>query len=243
MQLSGRPTADAADAMQALACDGATATERFTAFVEHEAFPCVGAKASLSQGNLRILEFGRLGASTNDAPLLDSLAAFARMVDGIDDGDIEVHSLVAVFSGPRDTDETRFETLLWAQLQRLHDLDAARGTPWAADVSPWPSSKHFSMSLAGHPFFVVGLHPGASRIARRFAQPVLVFNSHRQFDRLRREGRFTRMKRAIRKRERALQGSINPNLADHGHASEALQYSGRAVEAGWRCPFRYRGTT
>jgi hypothetical protein len=36
-----------------------------------------------------------------------------------------------------------------------------------------------------------------------------------------------------------LQGSINPNLSDFGVHSEARQYSGRAVEDAWKCPFRH----
>ena len=42
---------------------------------------------------------------------------------------------------------------------------------------------------------------------------------------------------ATRARDLALQGSINPNLADFGTAPETRQYSGRKVEAGWKCPF------
>ncbi len=68
----------------------------------------------------------------------------------------------------------------------------------------------------------------------------MVFNSHHQFDRLRADGRYGRMQAAIRKRDGALQGSINPNLADFGDASEARQYSGREVEPDWRCPLRVR---
>ncbi|MNR56963.1 YqcI/YcgG family protein [compost metagenome] len=45
------------------------------------------------------------------------------------------------------------------------------------------------------------------------------------------------MQDAIRTRDIALQGSINPVLARFGEASEARQYSGRAVEADWQCPF------
>ncbi len=99
------------------------------------------------------------------------------------------------------------------------------------------TSPKFSLSLAGHPFFVIGLHPGASRIARRFAWPAMVFNSHVQFDRLREDGRYTKMQKATRARDLALQGSINPNLADFGTAPETRQYSGRKVEADWKCPF------
>ena len=163
------------------------------------------------------------------------------MLDERDADDRSVDSLVALFRGPRSMDEAAFERQLWNQLQRLHELDLARGNTWAADVERDPDSPRFSMSLAGHPFFVIGLHPGASRIARRFEAPVLVFNSHRQFNRLREDGRFAKMQQATRARDVALQGSINPNLSDYGQASEARQYSGRAVDAGWRCPFRATG--
>ena len=66
------------------------------------------------------------------------------------------------------------------------------------------------------------------------------FNSHRQFDRLRADGRYAKMQAATRKRDTALQGSINPNLADFGSAPETRQYSGRKVEADWTCPFHAR---
>jgi FPC/CPF motif-containing protein YcgG len=38
-------------------------------------------------------------------------------------------------------------------------------------------------------------------------------------------------------RDLRLQGSLNPNLSDFGKKSDARQYSGRAVEANWKCPF------
>lgn len=41
----------------------------------------------------------------------------------------------------------------------------------------------------------------------------------------------------IRARDKTLQGDLNQNLADYGEASEARQYSGRAVENDWKCPF------
>ena len=215
-------------------------TERFLAFVDAPTFPCVGSKAALARGAIHADEFARLGDAANDAPLLDALAAFARRLDDQASEDRTVYSFVALFDGPGDTDEPRFEALLWSQLQRLHDLDVRRGTPWAADVCQDPDDQHFSLSLAGHPFFVIGLHPGASRLARRFDWPALVFNSHRQFEQLRADGRFTRMQAATRARDTALQGSINPNLADFGAAAEARQYSGRAVGKDWTCPLRVR---
>ncbi len=87
---------------------------------------------------------------------------------------------------------------------------------------------------------MVGLSPVASRSARRFAWPTLVFNAHEQFEHLRAEGRYGGLQDRIRARELRLDGALNPNLADFGHHSEARQYSGRPTEATWTCPFRPR---
>jgi FPC/CPF motif-containing protein YcgG len=101
-----------------------------------------------------------------------------------------------------------------------------------------PDDSHFSLSFGGEAFFVVGLHPNASRPARRLPHPTLVFNLHDQFERLREEGRYERMRTAILDRDMKLAGSLNPMLARHGDVSEAGQYSGRLTETDWRCPFR-----
>ena len=76
-----------------------------------------------------------------------------------------------------------------------------------------------------------------SRLSRRSPVPCLVFNFHNQFEALRANGKFDGMQKVIRRREIELQGSINPVLARYGDASEARQYSGVAVSAGWKCPF------
>lgn len=81
------------------------------------------------------------------------------------------------------------------------------------------------------------MHPKASRLARTSLYPTMVFNLHEQFTRLRTRGKFETMKQAIRTRETAFQGSINPMLASFGENSEARQYSGRAVPDNWVCPF------
>ena len=68
----------------------------------------------------------------------------------------------------------------------------------------------------------------------------MVFNLHDQFERLRAAGRYDKLRGAILSRDVALAGSVNPMLASHGTMSAARQYSGRAVEDGWRCPFSGR---
>ncbi|MFP7722697.1 guanitoxin biosynthesis heme-dependent pre-guanitoxin N-hydroxylase GntA [Lysobacter sp. A3-1-A15] len=217
--------------------EGTDPGEAFIRHVESPEFPCVGSKAALAQDAIRTIQLAPLGQRSNDAPLLDGLAKFSRRLAAQPADSRVVHSFVAIFDGPTDTDEARFEALLWSQLQRLHLLDVRRGHAWADGVSRDPDSPQFSLSLAGHPFFVIGLHPGASRVARRFDWPVMVFNSHVQFDRLREDGRYAKMQKATRARDLDLQGSINPNLADFGVEAETRQYSGREVEADWKCPF------
>ena len=81
------------------------------------------------------------------------------------------------------------------------------------------------------------MHPGASRKARRFGCAALVFNLHSQFETLRGDGRYEKLRAAITGRDIAFSGSRNPMMKRHGEASEARQYSGREVGARWRCPF------
>ena len=45
------------------------------------------------------------------------------------------------------------------------------------------------------------------------------------------------MRDVIRARDERQTGSMNPMLADFGKRSEAIQYSGRAAGADWKCPF------
>lgn len=211
------------------------------AFLDHidtTPFPCVGAKAARARDAIEVHEFPGMGEAGGDQRLWSRLRRFGAAIDATDATDTTVRSLAAVFAGPTLTSELRFERLVWARLQRLHRVDREAGEAWAEDVSSDPADAHFSFSIGGHPFFVIGLHPAASRRARRCPFPVLVFNSHRQFAQLKRDGRYAKMQAATRQRDRRLQGTINPNLADFGTASEARQYSGRHVGAAWSCPFR-----
>ncbi len=68
----------------------------------------------------------------------------------------------------------------------------------------------------------------------------MVFNLHDQFEQLRAQGRYEKLREAILDRDAALAGSVNPMLSRHGDASEARQYSGRAVGNDWECPFAGR---
>jgi uncharacterized protein len=143
-----------------------------------------------------------------------------------------------VFAGPLDLTEATFEKRLRQRVQSLADLDRRRGFTHDARVNSNPVSPEFALSFGGQALYLVGLHPHASRPARRFARPSLVFNLHSLFERLRGDGRYETMRETIMQRDEALAGSCNPMLERHGEASAARQYSGRIIAADWRCPFR-----
>lgn len=198
--------------------------------VAHPDYPCLGARSVFRRDAATVRVFEAL-----DSPrTLDELATQLQQFAVERDDSADLRSFVAVFRGPRVLDEDDFEGLLWGALQHLHQGDPQA---WASGVSPDPQAAHFSFSHGGTAFFIVGLHPEASRIARRAPLPTLVFNLHAQFERLRDEGGFDRMRDAIRTRDTRLQGEPNPMAVDHGAASEARQYSGRAVDDDWSPPF------
>lgn len=209
--------------------------QSFEAFVRDAAFPCVGAKSALSRGTLKTVACWSIVSAWDDVQIHRALLAWAkgyRADPGL------FRSIAFVFAQPDDLSEKQFEAALWARVQSLADKDAWLDQPYDHRVSGNPDDPHFSLSFGGEAFFVVGLHPHASRPARRFAHPVLVFNLHDQFEQLRTAGRYERIRETIIERDVDLAGSVNPMLTRHGDASEAAQYSGRAVGPDWQCPFR-----
>ena len=214
-----------------------TASEdRFLAYIAQEAFPCLAAKAAADRGQIEFFNGSSMDCPAEDEALLEALGRFGRATPS---AGASFRSFAALFPHtPAKTPEV-FEQSLWGLLQRLHERDAQQ-FPWDRSVDSNPDSKDFSMSLGGVAFFIVGLHPHSPRRARRFPLTALVFNLHRQFEQLRAEGRYQRFSEAIIARDIAFDGKVNPMLAEHGSSSEARQYSGRAVDEDWTCPFRPR---
>ena len=210
---------------------------RFRSFIADRSFPCVGAKAALKRDGMRFIVARDFRSGWDDLrimPALFEIAARYRAEPEL------FQSLVVLFEGGAPADEARFEKGLWKRLQSLSDKDEWLGQQPDPRVAHDPDDPHFAMSFGGEAFFIVGLHPKASRPARRFATPAIVFNLHDQFETLRAEGRYDKLRASILERDVAIAGSVNPMLAQHGNVSAARQYSGRAVEAGWRCPYSGR---
>lgn len=208
------------------------AASLFEQWIDDPQFPCVGAKSARSQDGLRYLTAGDLRTDDRDRQIVDRLQEFA---DGHAQDALFVSQLVFFPDTPL-LDENQFEQALWQRLQALHDIDAV-DYRWDASVSSDPGSPRFSLSIGGRGYYVIGLHPGASRVARQAQCATLVFNLHSQFEQLRADGRYAKLQAVIGERDVAYSGSRNPMLAGHGMVSEARQYSGRQVDGQWRCPF------
>ncbi|SMQ70041.1 hypothetical protein SAMN06295905_1744 [Devosia lucknowensis] len=203
-------------------------------FILDSKFPCVGAKSALRKGQLTTYVARSIESAWNDVEIQDRLMQFAWTYH---EQPTLFTSFAVIFEQPDDLSEAEFETHMWARLQSLTAKDDWRGQRPDPRVSPDPDDPHFALSFGGEAFFVVGLHPNASRPARRFAHPVMVFNLHDQFEQLRQQNRYEKLRESILARDEELAGGPNPMLARHGSISEARQYSGRQVPEGWSCPY------
>lgn len=200
--------------------------------IENTEFPCVAAKASLVKEQLNVMVAGHMACPKDDMEILDFIYNF---VDTYRKSDKMFHSAVVIFPQTEVYSEQMFSQFFWPRLQALSDLDA-RNHEYDDRVDMDPDSENFSFSLGGEAFFVIGLHPAASRPARRFMYPAIVFNPHAQFEQLREANQYTKMQNIIRKRDIALAGGINPMLTNFGDKSEAYQYTGQKLPDSWKCP-------
>ena len=205
--------------------------DEFKNFILNEEHPCIMAKSLFKMKNYHLNTYQDMTDKKSLALLIRDLKEY------VDQYDFEGHqfqSFLAVFPNNRFANEIDFENALWESLQMLHEIDDSE---WDPRVSDDPDSPEFSFSLGGRAFYIVGLHPESSRMARQTPYTTLVFNLHHQFDKLREMGTYHSVRNTIRKNDEALQGNINPVLEDYGADTETKQYSGRKVEETWKCPF------
>lgn len=206
-------------------------TQNFIKKIDAADYPCVGAKSAMHTDQYRFGIYDQMGTKETTKALANDLKTYIKETV---DSNSQYMSMIAVFTDKVES-ELDFEKRLWQQLQKLHDSEEDK--PWDHAVGSNPEKKDFSFSFNGTAFFIVGLHPHASRKSRRFGYTALAFNLHRQFEQLRDHDIYEKMKNTIRDREINYDGSINPMLSDHGEGLEAPQYSGRKVDKNWKCPF------
>lgn len=203
-------------------------------FIVVDDHPCIMAQSVFKTKHAYYVEYENFGSKQNAQFILADLQKY---IASTEIGSKSFQTFIAAFPKEKVKDEETFERLLWQQLQHLHEAD---DKGWDPAVSKDPSSEKFSFSLGGHAFYIIGMHPNASRKARRSPFPCLAFNFHWQFEKLRKMNVYSQVKSKIRERDVQLQGSINPMLADFGEESEVYQYSGRQVDKKWKCPFHHK---
>lgn len=201
---------------------------QFRALLLSEAYTCLGGTSAVRRGQYRFGLYPELASGGAVSACAGDLADFAREFPA-DEHPVAV--FVAAFDGPLSMDEAEFEIKLWNQLAGLHDCDRQRAD-WTAEPPDDWDKDDIGFVFADRHFFVVGLHAAASRWARRFGWPTLVFNALSHEKPIRAVGQFERMQERIRDRDRDLQGSVSPTIG----LCQTAQFSGRNVTAEWRCP-------
>jgi FPC/CPF motif-containing protein YcgG len=207
--------------------------ENFKHFIENSGHPCIMAKSVFKMENYHMRAYDDMEDPADLQQLLSDLKQYLENYD-FDGHNFE--TFLAVFPQNKFDDEISFEKSLWNTLQKLHELDDQQ---WDPRVSNDPENENFSFSLGGRAFYIIGMHPKSSRLARQAPYPTFVFNLHHQFEKLRGMGTYETVRDTIRQNDANLQGEINPVLRDFGEDSEARQYSGRNVEKNWTCPFHH----
>jgi len=205
--------------------------KKFEKFILEDYYPCVMAKTVIQSQQFDFHVYEKMGEISTAQSIIIDLDKYLEKVNLEEN---QFYSFIATFPKSTFENETSFEQVFWHQLQQLHDLDTVT---WDSNVSSDPSNPNFSFSIRGQAFYLIGMHPNSSRIARQAPCPAIIFNLHSQFEQLRHMGVYQNIRNKIRKRDRVLQGSTNPMLENFGIASEVKQYSGRATNKEWKCPF------
>ncbi|BDM70334.1 hypothetical protein HEK616_38210 [Streptomyces nigrescens] len=205
-------------------------------FIQSREFSCLGARAALKRDTITHRHYQRMGnersAQENYRDLLEYVAALRPLLS-----DQSFRTFVATFDEPGNVDELAYEGLIWQHLQLMHDIDS-RTFGLDDGASSDPRTPNFGFHTGGHAFFVVGMHPGASRASRRFSTSAIAFNSLAQFVLL--GEKFYSMQGAIRRREAKNNGSVNPSFTVYEYEQPARHFSGRFTEEDWTCPYASR---
>ncbi|RJQ77852.1 guanitoxin biosynthesis heme-dependent pre-guanitoxin N-hydroxylase GntA [Amycolatopsis panacis] len=206
-------------------------------FIQSTEFSCLAARAALKRGTIEHAHYSALGDPDSVRDNYRDLLEFARDLRPAL-SDRSFRTFIATFETPREVlDEREHERLVWRHLQLMHDIDS-RTYGIETGATSDPEEPNFGFHVAGHAFFVAGMHPGASRASRRFQRPAMAFNSLTQFMLL--GEKFFTMQDAIRKREQVTNGSVNPSFTTYEYRKPSRHFAGRMTEENWKCPFSSR---
>lgn len=205
---------------------------QLSAFIMDKNFPCIMAKSVFKNGFLNIHEITTL---EDENVMRDVLEKFYIFIDNYRRYPNKLSSFIITIKNAAYKDFSSFETNFWMFLKTLHQTDKKKYVH-DSRVSSDPEAGNFGFSVKEEAFFILALHPKSPRLARRFFSPAIVFNPHQQFEAMRKNGMFKKVRNIIRKRDELLQGSFNPMLEDFGEKSEVFQYLGKTYEPEAPCP-------
>lgn len=159
-------------------------------------------------------------------PLTETLGVIYTFIKHYRANSKELSSLIIEFDHKGLETFPNAEIFFWNFIRKLDDADKVhfKHDP-RVNNDPW--SNYYSYSLMEEAFFLLLLHPKSPRLARRYYKTAIVFNLHDQFEILRKNKKFFRIRNIIRSREHQLQKEANPMLSDYGEVSEVYQYTGR----------------
>src|SRR5262245_55663048 len=126
-----------------MAVDHTHIAKAYLDFIRDKDFPCIAAKAALSENQIRIMVADHLACPKDDARILQFLYEF---VDAFRSAGDLYHSAVVLFKAPQQCDETMFDAMLWKRLQSISDLDAMNFR-WDRRVAQDVASPDFSFSI------------------------------------------------------------------------------------------------
>ncbi len=205
-------------------------------------YPCVAAVSSFLKQDYMSEKYKNFGSGECAPKLAEDLLRFKAEQRRLKS---PFYSFWAVFEDSELTSEEDFEKKMWDELSAMHAYEVkicgANSTDeikWDPKFSADPKDKNFCFCLGGDAYFVVGMHPHSSRLARKFPYPVVVFNLYAQFDDLMEKGTFESMVKINRQREIKFEGSVNPMVEKHAQDWESIQFSGKNNGDQWSCPFK-----
>lgn len=189
------------------------------------------AKAVATRGLITVHEVSDLDDKKMIPSIMSKLYGF---VDEYRKRPDRLSSFIITFDTQMNFEE--YENFFW---NVLHNIDEKDKKQYDFDprVSSDPLSPEFSFSMKSEAFFILALHPESPRLARRFKVPSIVFNPHQQFENLRKNGVYSKVRDVIRFRDKMLQGFINPMLKDFGEKSEIFQYLGKTYSDTAQVPY------
>lgn len=203
--------------------------------ISQKNYPCVAALKSYHRDDYQVGFYDEFGTGQSWKDLRRDLQYFVQ--EQQKSASIYL-SFWAVFKDALLSEE-EYEEAMWRELSSLTSSED-RERDWGQSLNSDPNEPAFRFSLEGREFFVVGMHPKSSRLARQISAPTMIFNVSSQFEALEKLGQYDAMVKTNRKRDSKFQGSVNPMVAAHGEAWESIQFSGRQNDSkSWKCPFQF----